>query len=127
VAKRRFDFCWHCGAITHFHCARCHKPVCVVVGPVPAAGCAVLRRSPRAIGVFLLVCSGRCRKRRAPEVLAVIERAPSGRQLGKNEVERLFEQLEIWCPERDTRCDRSAECSDRGVCSLNPSEGPAQT
>jgi hypothetical protein len=75
--KRRWDFCWGCGAFTSFRCARCGHPVCVVVcSPIPGAGCARLRKAPRKVGVYLLVCSPRCRLRRSPHVLALINRGP---------------------------------------------------
>lgn len=85
--KRKFDFCWGCGAITGFRCARCHKPVCVVLNsPVPCNGCAVLRKAPRRIGVFLLVCYPRCRLRRSPNVLAVVSKHhPQGSPEGPHE------------------------------------------
>jgi hypothetical protein len=79
LKKTKFDFCWGCGALTALRCARCKKPVCVVFGsPVPAVGCAQLRKSPRDVGVYLLVCTPRCRLRRTPQVLAIVEkhRAP---------------------------------------------------
>lgn len=79
AAKRKWDFCWGCGAITGFRCARCRKPVCVVVNsPVPSAGCGKLRKAPNRVGVFLLTCSPRCRHRRAPHVLALIEKFSNG-------------------------------------------------
>lgn len=71
MKKNTIDFCWGCGAPTLLRCHRCEKPVCVVWGsPTPAVGCATLRKSPRGVGVYLLVCSPSCRKRRSPMVLA---------------------------------------------------------
>lgn len=76
---RKFDFCWGCGAMTSLRCARCKKPVCVVLSsPVPETGCAVLRKKPNTVGVYLLVCAGRCRLRRSPQVLALVEKLSGG-------------------------------------------------
>lgn len=83
TARRKWDFCWGCGTMTGFRCSRCKHPVCVVLNsPTPAVGCAVLRKAPKAIGVYLLVCSPRCRLRRSPHVLARIWRKEEQVQVG---------------------------------------------
>jgi hypothetical protein len=81
--KRRaktFDRCWGCGAFTPYVCARCKKPVCVILGSLTphAGGCSKLRAAQAQPGVYHLVCTPRCRLRRAPHVLATI--AKGGKQ-----------------------------------------------
>lgn len=70
----KLDHCWGCGKVTPFLCARCHKPVCVVMfSATPDVGCGRLRRVRDQVGVFRLVHFPRCVGRRAAHVLAVIE------------------------------------------------------
>lgn len=67
---KKLDHCWGCGRLTTFRCARCLKPVCAVVcSPVPDVSCSKLRKAPKKVGVYLLVCTPRCRLRRTPQVL----------------------------------------------------------
>lgn len=73
--KAKFDRCWGCGAFTPFVCFRCGKPVCVAINTAtPAVGCGKLRAAPSQPGCYHLVCTPRCRLRRTPQVLAIIEK-----------------------------------------------------
>lgn len=109
-AKRKtFDRCWGCGAFTPYVCARCLKPVCVILGSLTpsAGGCSKLRAAPGQPGVYHLVCTPRCRLRRAPHVLATIANGgkPPSAPFVNEAREEDFEEL------RDVATEQVLPCS----------------
>jgi hypothetical protein len=67
----KVGFCWHCGALTAFRCARCKHFVCVTYGSAtPSVGCSRLRKASGQVGVYRLVCWPKCVHRRDPVTIA---------------------------------------------------------
>lgn len=89
--------------------------MCVVWGsPTPAVGCATLRKAPGKVGVFLLVCTPRCRLRRSPNVIAIIEKhqQPSMEKLRSELDDALFAATKGHHP-ADCPCSWCARLAER--------------